>query len=256
MSLLPTLRICIGEEPQQWLAREVLRSSILRRTKCPVDFIEISKITQPKELNPLGRPSFLKARRFLLPEFLKFEGKVIYLDGSALVLCDLLELWEGAFHEKGALAKRVRPLDLLSSEMQQEVSENEIGFGERYTGVMFLNNEKLAHWNWVTMKEALLKQDQRQFRAMLWNFPNSPFRNDFADLNEGFCETEKVKSGTKIFDFLHARQHPMRDAAHPETSLFLQELKAALEAGDLDITHVIQEALLGNIRKDLPGLLA
>lgn len=230
------IQVCLGEDEGDFLAREVLRGSILRRASLPVKFIEFSDIPIPSEISPEYRDSFLRLRRFLLPQVLGFKGKVIYLDGLSIVLSDIFQLWQTPFHGKGALARKV--------------DMNKVEGAERYTGVMLLDNEKLSNWSFPVILDAFRK-NKDLFKAILWNRVDSPFFEDFGDLEKEFLETEKVDQETKIFNPLIQRKHPMKDLNNPGSQFFIDELKASLEAKEISPWMVIEEVKLGNVSKDL-----
>lgn len=93
------IRISIGTEPSQYVASQVLRSSILRRTNRPVEFTE--SWTPEGGWHPLFKaaPAVRKGTKFstwrwLVPAVYQHAGRAIYLDADQVVLGDIGELWD------------------------------------------------------------------------------------------------------------------------------------------------------------------
>lgn len=94
------IRIAIGTDPTQALPCAVLKSSILRRTQRPVEFLESwtaeggwhPLMTRDKSLK--GKGTAFSWWRWLVPEAFRHTGRAIYQDVDQVCLCDIGELFD------------------------------------------------------------------------------------------------------------------------------------------------------------------
>lgn len=87
------LRICIGFDPRQPIAFNVLADSILRHASVPVAITPLSLKTLPIKRRGLTQFTY---SRFLVPYLCGFEGQALFLDADMVVTGDIAELFAGA----------------------------------------------------------------------------------------------------------------------------------------------------------------
>lgn len=218
--------IYIGTEPAQKLATEVLKWSVLRRTKAQVEFHELSNL-------PLGLKSKMYTGfsfyRYAIPEKCSYQGRAIYLDADIIVLADIEELFSLKMDEKGVLA---RPQDLFPK--------------RRFTSVMLMDCEKLKHWNiqnWVS----LINTGMESYQGLMEGRPGSLNHADFGDLPAIWNTLDLFVPETKILHYTHVPSQPWKKPGHPFEKLFLEELQEAIKANKVSIEDVEKEIALGHV---------
>jgi len=224
---MDTIRVFIGTEPNQWLPKEVLRWSIKRRTAAQVEFHELKYIPLNLKIKKYGGFAFY---RFSIPEMCQYEGRAIYLDADTMLLADIQELYQLEMGEHGALACR-------------RSAENE---GGRYTGVMLLNAAKLKHWKLSDWVEAVNK-NPALYNETLWATPEGLNGRDFGDLPDTWNQLDRCDETTKIMHYTDIPRKPWKNPEHPFGSLFLKELKSAVENEEIPLDAIEHEIRYGHI---------
>ncbi len=115
------IEVYIGEEPHDWLFAEVLRYSLVKRSKSSL-IIHILKHLPVKV--PIRNMNGASLYRFYVPSLNQFKEKVLYIHQSTLVRMDVAELMKNDMQGKGALAPEGKNLD-----------------------VMLLDTPRLKHWD-------------------------------------------------------------------------------------------------------------
>lgn len=85
------LRVFIGSDPRQPIARNVLADSIIRHASVPVSITALSLKTLPIKRRGLTEFTF---SRFLVPWLCGFEGQALFLDADMVVTGDIAELFK------------------------------------------------------------------------------------------------------------------------------------------------------------------
>ncbi|MGK5594218.1 MAG: glycosyltransferase [Parachlamydiaceae bacterium] len=228
---MDTIRVFIGTEPKQWLPTEVLRWSIQSRTSKIVDFQELKHL----ELNLKGEMyTGFSFYRFAIPEQCQYQGRAIYLDADIVVLTDINDLFTHEMDEYGALA---RPLTPGSN-------------SGRYTSVMLLDNTKLKHWKireWVDK----INQNRELYNDTLWVTPNGLNSQDFGDLEPFWNHLDQHDASTKIIHYTNVPMQPWKRTGHPFASVFLKELKAAIDEDEIPVDAIEREIRQGHIYPEI-----
>lgn len=236
-----TIRISLGSEPMQWVACEVLKHSIRRRTERPVEFVE--SWNKSAGWHPLmGTVPALKGGtgfnvwRWLTPDVFR-HGKAIYLDADQVVLADIGELWDQLQQEKtvavvtdavgifggkkvpepGKLQTSVMLMDcqLLRQRLREHDPIRKCGRGE-------MAYRDLMQATWLDRKEV-------QTLAPEWN-------------HFGIWTDQ-----TKLIHYSHVGSQPYRCPEHPAGWVFGAELRQAVSDGVLTVKQLKKEADAGNI---------
>lgn len=224
------IRIYIGTEPAQWLPTEVLKRSILRRTKAPVEFHDLIGMDLGLKIKMYTGFSFY---RFAIPECCGYRGRAIYLDADMVTLGDIEELYTLDLKEKPALAKR---LDEKSS----------------FTSVMLMDCERLKHWRvkeWV----ALINLGLTSYAGCMSGGPSGMNFGDFGRLPEEWNHFDFCDEATKLIHYTNVPTQPWKRAKHPYRGPFLEELHLSLKEGALAAGDVEREIEANHI---YPTILA
>lgn len=225
---METLKVFVGTEPKQWLASEVLRYSIAKRTKAALDFQELKHLPIKLELPMYTGFSIY---RYYIPEMCEYKGKAIYLDADIVVTSDLLELWNLDLKGACALARSMHPGEALAG---------------RYTSVMLLDNEKLTDWKLDQWVEAINK-DHSLYGKTMQALPGGLSTPAFGDLPSSFNDLDYFDEKTKIIHYTHVPSQPWKSPGHPFANIFLNELKSAIEDDEIPLDAVQREINYGHI---------
>ena len=221
------IKIFVGTEDAQWLPTQVLRHSVLRRTKSPVEFIDLINI--PLQLN-LKMYTGFSFYRFYIPEACNYTGRAIYLDADIVVLDDIQKLIDMDMGDKGALA---RP-----------------DGDERYTSVMLLDCEKLKAWkikNWA----GLINAGMASYEGIMIGSKRGLNHKDFGALPKEWNSLDEWTPDTKILHYTHVPTQPWKKGGHPFRRPFLLELKAALDDRVITREDVQKEIEAGHIYPEI-----
>ena len=234
------IRISIGSEPMQWVACEVLKHSIRRRTERPIEFVETW--TKAGGWHPLmstvpslkGGTGF-NIWRWLTPQ-LYHDGKAIYLDADQIVLADIGELWD-QLQAGNTIACVTDAVGIFGGKKVPEP-------GKRQTSVMLMDCQRLR----MAMQSCPLaacaagRMEYRDLMQAAWIDADAvqtlpPEWNHFGIWNEA----------TKLIHFSHVASQPYRKPDHPAAWVFGTELRHAVADGVLTVKQLKREADAGNI---------
>lgn len=218
------IKIFIGTEDAQWLPTEVLKHSVLKRTKSPIEFHELKNI--PLKLN-LKMYTGFSFYRYHIPQACGFEGRALYLDADIVVLCDIEELINLDMQEHGVLARST-------------------GHNSWFTSVMLMDCAKLKHWK-VEQWAALINAGMADYDAIMDGGKKGLNHKDFGDFANYWNHLDQWDSTTKIIHYTHVPTQPWKKGGHKFAHVFLKELKSALEAGVVTRQDVDREIAAGHI---------
>lgn len=213
------IRIFIGTEEMQWLAAEVLKFSILRRTKAEVEFHELKDMNTGLQLKTYTGFSF---NRWFIPETCHFEGKAIYLDADIVVLDDIEKFYNLPMNGNAVLC---RPQPQHKS---------------YFTSVMLLDCSKLKHWDvheWVV----LINTGFLDYNHIMFMVDDTPPYVDFTPMPDAWNHLDKFDENTKILHYTSVPHQPWKVFGHPAGHVFRRELKAALADGFIKRADVERE---------------
>lgn len=231
-NLEETINVYVGTEPNQWLASEVLRYSIERRTKATLNFQELKYL--PIKLD-LPMYTGFSIYRYSIPELCHYQGKAIYLDADIVVTSDLLELWNYPTGNHGVLARSMHPGEPLAG---------------RFTSVMLMDCEKLTHWklnDWVEQ----INEDHTLYGKTMQALPGGLGTPDFGDLPDYFNHLDHFDENTKLIHYTHVPSQPWKAPGHKFARVFLDELKSAIAEDEIPLDAVQREVAYGHIYPSL-----
>lgn len=227
------IHIFLGNESKLWLAAEVLRHSILRRTRAEITFHDLALLDTPLPF-ALPSPGF---KRWFVPYFCDYKDRAIYLDVRALFLADIEELFNHPMEPKGVLAF---PIDH---------PPETYGF---HTALLLLDNTRLAHWIPATFSQ-IAHEKPPLLSKVMHVLPNSPLYADFGALPSGWFAQDTPNPAVRLLHFATPPFFPWTSAEHPSNPLFLKELRSALETEQISLAAILKEIETGRI---YPNLLA
>lgn len=214
------IRVFIGTEDAQWLATQVLKHSIRKRSKSEYEFTDLKDI--PLKLNIKMYTGF-SFYRYHIPALCNYQGRAIYLDADIVVQSDLQEFIDLDMQGKGALA---RPVINPPKHF--------------FTSVMLLDCPKLTHWkvhDWVTLINAGIVN----YGEIMSAGPQGLNHKDFGPLEPYWNHLDEWDNTTKIIHYTDVPRQPWKKPGHPFAFVFLRELKSALEDGVVTRDEVKRE---------------
>jgi Glycosyl transferase family 8 len=220
-----TIKVFIGTDPSQWLPTEVLKWSILSRSKEKYEFQELKDIPLKLRLKMYTGFSFY---RFYIPEACHYEGRAIYLDADIIVLTDLQEFVHLDFKGKNVLA---RP------DPEHQAS---------FTSVMLMDCDKLKHWKireWVT----LINSKFASYVGIMTGSPEGLNHRDFGPLEPYWNHLDHWDPTTKILHYTNVPTQPWKKGGHPFALPFLKELSGALNGGAITRDDIQREIEQGHV---------
>ena len=236
------IRCSIGSEPMQWVACEVLKHSIRRRTERPVEFVESwNKSTgwhplmerAPKLKGGTGFNSW----RWITPSLYR-TGKAIYLDADQVVLADIGELWDQLQNDK-TIAVVTEAVGIFGPKKNPEP-------GKLQTSVMLMDCGKLcaAMQPCPILRCAVGSLAYRDLMQATWLD-----RKAVQTLGPGWNHFGIHNEDTKLLHYSHVGSQCFRHPDHPVAWVWGVELRQAVADGVLSIKQLQKEAAAGNIHE-------
>lgn len=236
------IRISIGSEPMQWVACEVLKHSIQRRTERPVEFVESWNksdgwhpliVSAPK----LKGGTAFNAWRWITPHLFG-HGRALYLDADQVVLADIGELWDQLQPDK-TIAVVTEAVGIFGPKKTPEP-------GKMQTSVMLTDCGKLRAAMHPCPIQRCATGDiaYRDLMQATWID-----RKHVQSLDPGWNHFGIRNADTKLLHFSHVGSQPMKHPEHPAGWVFGVELRQAVADGVLTVKQLKKEAAAGNIHE-------
>jgi hypothetical protein len=226
----------------QWVACEVLKHSIRRRTERPVEFVE--SWNKSTGWHPLivsapklkGGTSF-NSWRWITPHLFG-HGRALYLDADQVVLADIGELWDQLQNDKTIAVVTVAE-GIFGHKKKPEP-------GKLQTSVMLMDCGKLR----AAMQPCPIQRcaggelAYKDFMQGTWLD-----RQQVQSLEPGWNHFGIHNADTKLLHYSHVGSQPYRCPEHPAGWVFGAELRQAVADGVLTIKQLQKEAAAGNIHE-------
>lgn len=227
------IHIWIGTEPAQHLPTAVLKHSILKRTKTPVEFHDLA--------GSLGLKMYtgFSFYRWSIPSRSGFVGRAIYLDADIVCNCDVKELAE---MDLGQNTHAARP----------------VGSGQGYfTSVMLLDCEKLKVWDFPSMLTSA-QRERNYYNQIMWGRGDAITGRNVKPLDHKWNAMDQLRAmdcgpEAKFYHYTTIPTQPWKAPGHPQSSIWTAELLDAVRAGALKREDVQREMDNGHCRKGLLG---
>lgn len=222
------VRIYVGAVHSHRLLVEVLRWSILRQTRRPVEVIPIGSVLGDRLALP-QRPEHRPAtpfsfQRFAVPMLAGFEGRAIYLDSDQIVFGDVGELLD-------------RPM--LGLSVLRRTSRGPEGRpGMRASSVMLMHCARLRAWTTERIARDL-DQDRYDYRALMMLRPI--WRK--GPLSRHWNSFDHYEAGrTRLLHYTHRPTQPWLARSHPHGAYWFEALYTGLDAGEVS-RDALEEAI-------------
>lgn len=237
---MEVIRVSIGTEPKQYMASEVLKASILRRTDRRVEFVESwtpggGWHAAFAKLPRIERGTAFNLWRWVTPS-LWSTGKAIYLDADQVVMSDIAELW-----------------DSLGSDKTVACVCDAVGvFGKRQPEPDTVQTSVMVMWCEL-LTTALRKADpigrvaRKEYEyAKMMQAKWLP-RDEVQPLDPGWNHFGIFNDQTKLLHWSHVATQPYRNPEHATASVFRNELVAAVDQGYISVDSVDDEVRQGHL---------
>lgn len=230
------IRVFIGTDDTQAVPTAVLKHSILARTDAAVEFTELRDLRTGLEDRFYTGFSFY---RWSIPGYCDFAGRALYLDADIVVLCDLRELWDMPLGDHSHLCRPRPPLGLRRWGIER--------LGGAYSSVMVIDCARARHWDFGAWCERAAS-DPRFYREIMWCLPGSATAERRGNLPRAFNDLDRFKRNrTKIIHYTDLRNQPWKKTGHRCEHVFRRALRAACEAGAVDVETVRGDVARGVI---------
>lgn len=224
------IKVFIGASETEWLAAQVLKHSILSRTKrpCEVTLLCDVDIPIPVPRDPKQRAvTNFSFQRFLIPQALGYTGKGIYLDSDMICRGDIGELWDIPF----PAGMHVQMCPCWSSACM--LIDSRCGWS--IAGLISLIDTGVMTYNKL-MKVTPLGECSASL-PQVWNAMDRPGPMDVAN--------------GKILHYTNMDTQPWLRRGHINGALWSSELLAAIAASGVSRDDVLEEIKAGHVRPSL-----
>lgn len=237
-----TIRISVGSEPMQWVACEVLKHSIRRRTERPVEFVESWSKSQGWHPLMQAAPNLkggtgFNVWRWLTPNLFG-HGKAIYLDADQVVLADIGELWDQLQAEK-TIAVVTEAVGIFGPKKTPEP-------GKLQTSVMLMDCGKLR----AAMQPCPIQQcdvGTMKYRDLMQGTWLD--RQQVQSLDPGWNHFGVWTKETKLIHYSHVQSQCWRNPEHPAAWVWRTELRSAVTMGAISMKSLQQECAKGHVHQ-------
>lgn len=229
------VRVYVGSQEAQMLAVKVLEFSIRERTDAEVQVYPLheSRVEFPQPKDPQNRPRTpFSFQRFYIPALRGFRGRAIYLDSDMQVFRDIMELWALPFDGADLLAAR-------------ELGER----GRRpQFSVMLLNCAELR-WN-LSDIVAALDRGELTYETLMYEMAVA--RKIRAAIDPSWNSLECYVPGeTGLLHYTDMPTQPWVSIDNPHGSLWMRDLRRAVEQGFISRAYVEEHVRQGYVRPSL-----
>jgi hypothetical protein len=229
------VRVYVGSQEAQMLAVKVLEFSIRERTDAEVQIYPLheSRVEFPLPKDPRNRPRTpFSFQRFYIPALKGFKGRAIYLDSDMQVFRDIMELWTLPFDGADLLAAR----ELGESGRRPQFS------------VMLLNCAELR-WNLADIVAAL---DRGELTYETLMYEMAVARKIRAAIDPSWNSLERYVPGeTGLLHYTDMPTQPWVSTDNPHGSLWMRDLRRAVEQGFISRAYVEEHVRQGYVRPSL-----
>lgn len=267
------IRLFIGSSPKNSIEEKVLRYTLQKYTKYPIEINvidgqagtvktlntgEVKQLPQALTDRVKGATAFSMAR-WAIPEWCNYQGKAIYCDSDQLALADLSLLWDTGMN--GATLAMVPVKQAKSSKhFYKQTLKSYAEADETYylASVMVIDCEKASSWSFASLID-LLDRQVLSLRDLM--YVGSQFRNRFnaavADLPCEWNHLDYRDRTTNILHFSDLTTQPWRFHHHPIGSFWEKYYLEAVETGFLTSEEILKarsERWITERIKALPAL--
>jgi hypothetical protein len=226
------IRIYVGATEAQMLPCKVLAHSIRRHASMSVALTPLHlsgiNIPQPRDEKNWPRTPF-SFQRFLIPELNKHRGRAIYLDSDMLVFADIRRLWSLPLDDVELLT--TSSPDLRSAALS----------------VLVLNCAALD-WDLEKIVESL-DSGRLNYEQLMFERPANKIR---AGIGAEWNSLEHFEPGrTALLHYTRMDSQPWVSRQNRWNRLWMEALFEAMDAGEITLDEVEEEARLGHIRPSL-----
>lgn len=234
-------RVFVGADRSQLMAVRVLEFSIARRTKMPVVVRSMHDLAlpSPKDARQQQRTGF-SFTRFAIPELAGYQGRALYLDADMLVLRDLRELYDLPFN--GAKV-------LIQDEPPQFATHWGGGKRIKQCSVMLLDCAALG---WLATDIIAGLDGQYTYEQLIYDLCILKEQEVGFSVPFEWNSLETYEPGrTGLIHYTDMSTQPWVSARNPNGFLWINEVRAMLDAGALTLNEIQEEVRLGFFRPSI-----
>lgn len=235
LNLESPIRIYVGATEAQMLPVKVLEHSIRKHASMTVAVLPLHlagiDIRLPRDPQNHPRTPF-SFQRFLIPALNKHQGHAIYLDSDMLVFEDISRLWRLGFDDA----------DLLTVKDQPATD------GKAQFSVLLLNCAGLG-WDIENIVDRL---DDRSLTYEQLMFDMSLTDRVRACIDPAWNSLEHfTRRRTALLHYTRVDTQPWLSRSNRWNRLWTETLFEAMDAGEISLAEIEEEAALGHVRPSL-----
>lgn len=228
------IRIYVGATEAQMLPVKVLEHSIRKHASMTVAVLPLHRtginIRLPRDPQNHPRSPF-SFQRFLIPALNKHQGRAIYLDSDMLVFEDISRLWKLPFDDA----------DLLT------ISDQTRDARARFS-VLVLN---CAELNWE-IESIVDKLDDGSMTYEQLMFEMAGIAEVCASIDPAWNSLEHFRRAkTALLHYTRMESQPWLSRQNRWSHLWMESLFEAIDAGEITLEEIEEEAALGHVRPSL-----
>jgi len=231
------VRVYVGAVHSHRLLVEVLRWSILRHTRRPVEVVSIGDVIGdrlPMPERPENRPATpFSFQRFAVPMLAGWQGRAIYVDSDQLVLGDIGELLDKPMFGARLLRRVARGADGRP--------------GLRGSSVMLMHCERLRGWTPERIAGDL-DRGRYSYRDLMLLDP-IPRKGRFSRHWNSYDLLEPGR--TRLLHYTHRPTQPWLCREHPHGAPWFEALYSGLAAGEVSQDAVDHALAQGYVRPSM-----
>lgn len=231
------VRVYVGAVHSHRLLVEVLRWTLLRHTKRPLEVVSIGEVIGDRlalPQRPENRPATpFSFQRFAVPMLAGGQGRAIYVDSDQIVLGDIGELLD-------------KPM--FGTRLLRRVARGPEGRpGLRGSSVMLMHCERLQAWSTQRIADDL-DAGRYSYRELMMLDPID--RKGW--FSRHWNSYDHVEPGrTRLLHYTHRATQPWLCRDHAFGSLWFEALYSGLDAGEVSRDALAQAIERGYVRPSM-----
>jgi lipopolysaccharide biosynthesis glycosyltransferase len=229
-----TVRVYVGATPSELLPLKVLEHTIKEHTTLPVQMSFMADLEYPLPKDEKNQPGTkFSFYRFMIPEFVHYQGRALYLDSDMMVFKDIRDLWQIPFD--GAQVLTVRTEDGKTTKNHS----------------VLLIDCTAVDWD-IRRIVKDLDEGRYDYDGLMRDLCIVPPGRAQARIPHVWNSLDTYQPGeTALLHFTALHSQPWTSTRNPLAKLWVEALHRAMQAGAVSLETVRGEVAAGHVRPSL-----